>query len=507
MYSSSKTAASVAALSIFMIGSAAFADVTGQQVWDGWKGYMTGFGYDVTGEENTDGDTLTVKDVTMALDLPEDSGSVAIKMPELSFTDNGDGTVSVQIPPVMPLMVDVDSPDAEDVDATLEYTTDEFQMTVSGDEADMLYAYSAAQVGIAMKNLTVDGEAMDLGKAVMTMADLEGSTAMKSGNLRMAEQKMTSGPVTYDIAFAEPEGEGSFELNGKFDSMAFDGTGAFPMEMDPENMAAMLKAGFAFNGGFTYQGGGYTLNASDDDGPMQVTSSSDSGNLQVVMDESHLAYAGNSTNMKMMMTGGGIPFPVELAMDEAAFNLSMPVSKSDEAQDFAFGLTLGDFTVSDTIWGMIDPGEQLPRDPATVAVDLTGKAKLNFDLLDPEQMEAIDDGEMMPGELNQLALNSLTVRLAGAELTGDGAFTFDNSDTTTFDGMPAPDGEVDLKLVGGNALMDKLVSMGLLPEEQATGARMMVGLFAVPGDGEDTLTSKIEVKSSGEVLANGQRLK
>ncbi len=39
------------------------------------------------------------------------------------------------------------------------------------------------------------------------------------------------------------------------------------------------------------------------------------------------------------------------------------------------------------------------------------------------------------------------------------------------------------------------------------GARMMMGLFAQPGDGPDTLVSTIEVKEDGSVLANGQRIK
>ena len=73
--------------------------------------------------------------------------------------------------------------------------------------------------------------------------------------------------------------------------------------------------------------------------------------------------------------------------------------------------------------------------------------------------------------------------------------------------MPKPTGSLDLTLVGGNGLIDKLVAMGLLPEEQAMGARMMMGLFAVPGDGEDSLKSKLEINEDGHVLANGQRLK
>ena len=72
--------------------------------------------------------------------------------------------------------------------------------------------------------------------------------------------------------------------------------------------------------------------------------------------------------------------------------------------------------------------------------------------------------------------------------------------------MPKPTGAVDLKLVGGNGQLDKLVTMGMLPDEQAMGARMMMGLFAVPGDAPDTLNSKIEINDEGHVLANGQRI-
>lgn len=72
--------------------------------------------------------------------------------------------------------------------------------------------------------------------------------------------------------------------------------------------------------------------------------------------------------------------------------------------------------------------------------------------------------------------------------------------------MPAPEGEANLKLVGANALIDKLIGMGLVSEDDAMGARMMMGMFTVPA-GDDTVTSKIEVNDEGHVLANGQRLK
>jgi len=181
----------------------------------------------------------------------------------------------------------------------------------------------------------------------------------------------------------------------------------------------------------------------------------------------------------------------------------MPVSADDEAQDFSLGVLLGDFTMSDFIWGIFDPSGQLPRDPATVALDVSGLVTLFANVMDPAAMESSD----VPGEVNAVTVHELVVSAAGVELTGQGDFEFDNSDLTSFDGIPKPVGAIDLALVGANGLMDKLVAMGLLPEEQAMGARMMMGMFAVPGDGEDSLKSKIEFTEEGYVLANGQRLK
>jgi len=51
-----------------------------------------------------------------------------------------------------------------------------------------------------------------------------------------------------------------------------------------------------------------------------------------------------------------------------------------------------------------------------------------FDFLDPEQMAEVENGNVMPAELEALTLRNLRVAAAGAELTGTGDFTFDNTD-------------------------------------------------------------------------------
>ena len=185
----------------------------------------------------------------------------------------------------------------------------------------------------------------------------------------------------------------------------------------------------------------------------------------------------------------------------------MPVIESETMQDYAANLELSDFTMSDQLWSMIDPAGQLPRDPATLRVDLDGTGRLFLDLLDPGEVEDLEGRDSVPGEVESLTLNALVLELAGARLSGEGAFTFDSDDLESFGGAPAPEGTLDLRLVGGNALLENLVAMGLVPEDQASGMRMMMGLFARPGEGEDELVSRIEVTEDGQIIANGQRLK
>ena len=61
-----------------------------------------------------------------------------------------------------------------------------------------------------------------------------------------------------------------------------------------------------------------------------------------------------------------------------------------------------------------------------------------------------------------------------------------------------------IRLTGGNTLMDKLVTMGLLSQDDVMGARMMLSMFANQ-TGEDELTSTLEFKDK-HFFANGQQL-
>jgi hypothetical protein len=494
------------ATSLLMISGAASADVFPKEVWEDWKGYMADFGYTVTADEKENGESLTVSNMVLGIPVAEVDGNVTLTLPEIQFIGNGDGTVRVAMPEVMPMVVNVPGPDP--VVMELIYTTRDLNMTVSGMPGNTTWDYTAAMIGMELGDLTAEGETISLGTAKMELTDLAGQTTQVAGDLRRVDQTLTTGPVTYSLDFADPDSaDNRFVVNGGTESMTMGAKMALPMNMDAEQMGAALAAGFAVEGGYAYGPGNMTFNVTDGGDMTQGTTSSQGGSFNVAMDAGRLLYDVATNQMDVEVTSAELPFPVAMQLSKLAFKMLMPVSKDEAPQDFALSLELADFTMSEMLWGIFDPAAQLPRDPATAALDLSGKVKVLFDLMDPEQMEAVENGEVLPGELDALTLNALVLRLAGAELTGEGDFTFDNNDLTTYDGMPKPIGSVELHLMGGNGLLDKLVAMGLFSEDDAMGIRMMSAAFVKPAEGDDHMTSTIEMNAEGHILANGQRLK
>jgi hypothetical protein len=497
-----------AAIMIFASAGIARADVTAQQVWDDFRAYLSAGGYGVTASESMSGGTLTITDLAMSMDLPEDEGEMTITVGELTFTETGDGSVRMGLPASMPITIAGTGSDGESFSAALDYTQSGFDMIASGTPEAMSYAYSADTIGVELESITVDGQTMapEDARMTVTMNDIDGTTQMRAGELRTYDQSGTAASVSYDMAFADPESEGRFTLSGDTNGLAFSGEATLPETMDPENMNAMLNAGFSASGRIEAQGGSTNLAATGDGEDFMMESTSRGGTIVIGLDDEQLLYTVDQRGVDITARTAELPFPITAAFTELGFKFMIPTQSSEEAQDFAVTLTLGDFTMSDMIWGIFDPAGQLPRDPATIAMDISGTLNVLVDYFDPEVAETLEETGGTPVEVNSLALNDLRVSAVGVDLTGSGAFTFDNSDMETFDGIPAPDGSVDLKLVGGNAFIDKMVAMGFLPEDQAMGARMMMGLFAVPGSAPDTLTSKIEVSPDGQIKANGQRI-
>jgi hypothetical protein len=491
----------------------ASADITPNDVWQDWRSHVQGMGYLLTATESTSGDTLTISDMQMEPVNQDEQGQVSVSLGSITLEQKGDGSVAVLLPAAMPLSFAVtpQNAGAERVNMMLTLNQSNHEMTVSGTPANMTSAFSADTVGLELGQLTVGDDTLDADTLQLTMAmqDVNSRTDSTLGAMRDYAQTATVGSVTYDLKFKNPDEPATAMAQGASADVTLKTNGVLPLALaQVSDMAGLLRAGMDVVGTITAGNSTTTLNITDpNSGDMAVAAAAENGTLTFETSAQGISYAGTREGMTVSVQSTEFPFPLSFAMENAAFNLSAPVMKSETPQQFALGLNLTDFTMSDMVWGILNPQGTLPRDPASVALDLTGTATMLADYLDMQNAGQLAGTMEMPAQPESVKLNSLIIDALGARLTGFGAATFENAGPTAQDSTLKPSGAVDFKLVGGNTLLNTLVESGLLPAQTAMGARMVMAMFAVPGDGDDTLETKIEFTRSGAILANGQRIK
>ncbi len=488
---------------LILTGSTAMADISAADVWNDWKRAFVVYGQDgvSVGSETMSGDTLTISDVVLS--IQDDFSKTSVDMGDIVLKELGDGTVRATMADTM--VMTMDSEDG-DVSAKVVVTQDGADILVSGDPDALTYDMSVAKYTVVVEELKGDGEELD-GDIQMTMNNVAGTYLSETSDVHSIKYDLTASSLDmlFDLVIPDEPGD-SFTFSGKIQDLATKVDMTLPVDLVIENPMDLYANGMAASGTYTFKNGAYIFDAISEGEQMAGSVSTGAGQIDFGIDHQSFNYNSLTDKVAMTIQGAEIPFPVEVNMAQYGTGLEMPFAKTEEPTDFGLRLNMTDLTVSDMIWMMIDPAAQLPRDPATLILDLSGKVKLMFDMMDPEQAEMLDSKGAQPGELHAMTLNAFKLALAGAEVTGSGAFEFDNSDLTTFDGMPAPSGDATVNIKGANGLIDKLVGMGLLPEDQAMMGRMMMGMFART-TGDDELTTKIEINDQGHVIANGQRIK
>ncbi len=94
-----------------MLSTAAFADVTPEQVWQNWKDVSSSYGQTLTAtSEERQGETLVVSGLKIASTF--EGGGVNGEIATVNFRDLGDGRVEVTMSPEYPLTVDTTIPKA-----------------------------------------------------------------------------------------------------------------------------------------------------------------------------------------------------------------------------------------------------------------------------------------------------------------------------------------------------------------------------------------------------------
>lgn len=496
--------ASSTALALVFTATGALADVTPEEVWESWQSLYTAGGQQLSVDSATrNGDTLEVSGllVTHKDDL---GGSYSVSIDKLNFKDNGDGTVVITTSESFPM--ELAFPPTDDGPSSIKLTVAQPGATIiAGGSADETrYDFTAPTTAVTLDEVKDEtGKVLDT-KATMVLTDTQGSYLMsRSGETVALDSSFTAKAMALDLSGTSPESSSSGTFKVAITDLKGATKGTFLGADLMANMAMALNSGFTTDSTFSFGPMSIDLDVADSAGPVKMAGTATGGGFVLGVDKVRVNYGSSLTGASFSVSGPEIPFPeVTFGFGETAFNVLMPASKSDTPQDFAFLTKVVDLTISEDIWGIFDPAANLSRDPATFILDAKGTGRWKEDIMDPAYQSG---GMEPPGELNSLDLTQFLVKAAGAQVAATGGLTFDNTDLMTFDGMPAPTGQINVTITGVQKLIDNLIAMGLLPSEEAMGFRMMMGMFTRPGAGPDVVTSLLEFKDGG-FFANGQRL-
>jgi hypothetical protein len=491
---SQKLICTSSALALIFLATGAMADLTPEEVWENWQALSTSMGQELTvGGTARNGDTLEVTGV--ALTFKDDlGGSFSASFDKLAFKDNGDGTVAMTMSDSYPMTLAFpdDGPEGPS-SMKLTVTQPGMVITAAGTPAETSYDFKAPSIAVKLDEIIGgSGEKLDT-QVNFVMSEMTSTyKVVREGDKTQLDSSVAAKGMVLNVSGQGVDGAGSGTVNMSLTDLTGHSKGNFLGADVMANMATALNNGFAADTAFNF--GSLTLAAdiTDVSGPMKVSVVAGGGGFVLAIDKTKVNYGTSVKDFVVNMSGPAIPFPeVAFVFKEGAFNVLLPVSKSDKPQDFAYLTKIVDFTMSEDVWGMFDPAASFSREPATFILDAKGTGFWKHDIMDP----SIDfASKEPPGELNSLDLTQFLAKAAGAEVSAVGGLTFDNADLVTFGGLPRPDGLISVNIKGVTKLVDNLIAMGIVTEEDAMGFRMMLAMLAKPGAGPDELVTELQFR-------------
>jgi hypothetical protein len=520
---------SLATSAIALIAGAApvLADLTPAQVWDSVEQYYSEFGYQVSvGSRDETGNALTVTDIVLKPAVAQPGAEMSVTIPRIEMHQTGDAKVRMIIDGDVVIDSTTPVPDADPVvfDATISMPGNE--LIASGTPEDMLLDLTYPTIKLSAN---FDDVQSAEGGAPLTaeFSDVKGHQQIVGGAEPGVTYDLTS--ATLDLRFdalesAVEEGQQrrAVKVSSRVEGLAMSGQVALPagQTMDPQAMHTALAAGMAFDGKMsmaTIKGDldykGISPTAEAENGAASFTS--EDGQLAMAMSADGMTYGGSAKNVSTSWTQSDLPFPLSYEVADLSGSIQVPLMQSEDLQPFALTYKLGGLTLADAIWNMFDPQTTMPRDPASLTIDLQGQALVQKDLLDPALAEEISavtppdtaEGapavpvEDMPLLPKELTINKIALDAIGARADVSGKLNFGEDPSKAF-------GTLEGSFTGINGLIERLGTMGVLPQQQMMAVRMMLAMFAKTDPGnDDQMHTKLELREDGSIFANGQQVK
>ncbi|MCK0168721.1 DUF2125 domain-containing protein [Jannaschia sp. S6380] len=477
------------ATALLLTTAIAHAEVDARTIWTDWQEVSARFGGALTAaSEDYSNGTLTLTDMMATTTM--DGAESRIEYGTVRLVEGEDGTVTIELPESLEMTT---TNTVGEVTQTQDLAVRYQDLEIVVSEEEGVRVYDAEAESMTMTTAVAPEDGSGGAELVVTMSGIDSTyRSGTDGDDGALEQTLAADGLELRLA-VEDEGGAPVAITSTLEGITgtFDGNLG---EMPDLPVTSMAQWNMTYQGGLRHDGGTFRMDGEGPQGPFSVDGTSDTGNLDFSLTEDSMGYRLGAEDVAMTVQAPGFPVPIRIAVAESETGFTLPFGEPGTEKPFGMTLAYRDLVIDDALWALFDPTGQLPRDPATLVVELAGTATPSVDIFgDPEAMATLQGP---PGTLDSLTIERILLDLVGATLRGSGELAFPTPDPSQ------PVGTIELSLDGGFALIDKLVALGFVPAEQAAFVKGMAGAVAKPV-GDDQLETVIEFTEGGGISANG----
>ena len=508
---------SVSAIALCALAGPAIAQVEAADIWEDLRTGAEAWGYTVDSAAVDIGeDDVSITDLTFTYVGESEAPSrdregetvdvtteIVVTLPSLRIVEEGE-TAVIELPGAMPFRMTGMSTEMEEGRSGFGGTLAQegMRLTVAEQGEAKVYSYTANAMTMTLDEID-DPTAPETFDVSIRLEELAGDTRTSDDaeGRRVSEQSVGAARMTISADISDTGGEdpGTLALAAAYSNLSGGGTAVLPRDVDMNDIAAALDAGFDVTSDISVGAGRTEMEFTSPDGSLSYASRSQGGTFEVELSPDVVRYGITSRGGDTSIVGSNIPVPeIAYSVDSARFVFEMPPLAAEEAQAFGVDIAMRGVEMNESLWSLFDPQAVLSRDPANIVIDLSGSAVFPQGLMD---MSAGDDGPEATPELVDLNVEALEISLAGAAILGTAMFTGTPGGAPIAPGLPPLEGKAELSATGINALLDGLTQIGLLPPQQGAMVRGMLGFISRP-TGDDSYATEIEIGPNG-ITANG----
>ena len=227
------------ALLALLLASPAMAQVTPEEVWQGWQKMGASYGQAIIAEQVVrNGDTLIVTGMKISMD--QDDVQIDGGIDEVRFRDLGDGTVEVTMTDTYAIDMTLPNEDGKSQEIGITLTQPQIKLIAGGNATQTSYVFDAPTMVMDMQ-VTEDA---------IRLADVQATLTAVSGNYLLDTQEaMTALDSTMSVdglsfSVAAGDADNGANVMGTMAALKMASRGNFLGIAAMENMAQALRDGF-----------------------------------------------------------------------------------------------------------------------------------------------------------------------------------------------------------------------------------------------------------------------